>query len=149
MRRPPIRQLLGWLFAIGGAVALFLGWWGVSGTALTAKQVPYLVSGGFTGICLLVLAAACFASDDVRRSLDRLADVERQVETLYTLLTEPENSSPADDGVLVAVADGRSYHRRGCRLVEGKDAAVIDQSAAAARGLTPCRVCDPPGLRVA
>lgn len=155
MTQPPVRQLLGWLLAAGGAAALFLGWYGASGTAVTAKQVPYVVSGGLTGVCLLVLAAACFASDDVRRRLDRLDHVEQQVDTLYRLLTAPDGSTADaagddDEGELVALAGGGSYHRRGCRLVRGKDTAVaVAPAAAADRGLTACRVCDPPGLRVA
>jgi hypothetical protein len=149
VKRVPVRQLLGWCLTAAGAVALFLGWWGASGTAVTAKQVPYVVSGGLTGVCLLVLAAACFASDDVRRSLNRVADLERQVETMYRLLTGPEPVA-ADDGELVALAGGSSYHRRGCRLVTGKDGAeAIAPSDAAARRLAPCRVCDPPGEQVA
>jgi hypothetical protein len=152
VNRLPVRQLLGWCLTAAGAVALFLGWWGASGTAVTAKQVPYVVSGGLTGVCLLVLAAACFASDDVRRSLSRVADLERQVETMYRLLTEPdaETAAAVADGELVALAGGSSYHRRGCRLVAGKDtAAAIAPSDAVARGLTPCRVCDPAGEQVA
>jgi hypothetical protein len=132
-----------------GAAALFLGWYGASGTAVTAKQVPYVVSGGLTGVCLLVLAAACFATDDVRRPLDRLAEMERKVDLLYGLLTDPDEPAQ-DDGELVALESGNSYHRRSCRLVQGKDTArSVTSAAAAARGLTPCRVCDPPGLRVA
>jgi hypothetical protein len=149
MRRPPIRQLLGGVFALLGAGALFLGWWGVSGTALTAKQVPYIVSGGLSGVCLLVLAAAFFATDDVRRRLDHLDDVERKVDLLYRLLTEDSEQASVDDE-LVALHGGRSYHRRTCRLVQGKAAAhPIDLRTAADRGLSPCALCDPPGLRVA
>ena len=123
MNRVPVRQLLGWSLTAAGAAALFLGWWGASGTAVTAKQVPYVVSGGLTGVCLLVLAAACFASDDVRRSLNRVAELERQVETMYRLLTDPdvEATEATDDGRLVALPGGSSYHRPGCRLVVGKD----------------------------
>ena len=54
----------------------------------------------------------------------------------------------ADD--LVALAGGRSYHRAGCRLVEGKAAAEpVDVALVAERELSPCRLCDPPGLQVA
>jgi hypothetical protein len=149
MSRPPIRQLLGGVFALLGAAALFLGWWGVSGTALTAKQVPYIVSGGLSGVCLLVLAAAFFATDDVRRRLDHLDEVERKVDLLYRLLTE-DSTETAVDNDLVALDGGRSYHRHSCRLVQGKETArPIDLRTAAERGLAPCALCDPPGLRVA
>ncbi|MCU1590178.1 MAG: hypothetical protein JWP11_1434 [Frankiales bacterium] len=149
MTRPPLRQVLGGAFALLGVAALFLGWWGVSGAALTAKQVPYLVSGGLSGVCLLVLAAACFATDDIRRRLDRLDEVERKVDLLYRLLTEEDVPASAEEE-LVALDGGRSYHRRSCRLVQGKAAArTLQPPAAAERGLTPCALCEPPGLRVA
>ena len=150
MRRPPARQLLGWTLAGLGALALGLGWWGVSGTALTAKQIPYVVSGGLTGTCLLFLAAACFAADDIGRRMGRLDEVERKVDRLYRLLTEDAPVAAASDEGLVALTGGRSYHRPGCRLVEGKPgAAAVDSASVAERGLTPCRLCDPSGLQVA
>jgi hypothetical protein len=149
MRRLPARQLLAWALAALGVVALFLGWWGVSGTALTAKQIPYVVSGGLTGTCLLVLAAAAFASDDVGRRLDRLDEVERKVDQLYRLLTD-EAAAPEAVVALVALDGGTSYHLPTCRLVHGKPAAhAVDIETAAARGLRPCRLCDPPGVQVA
>jgi hypothetical protein len=149
MRRPPIRQLLGAVLAALGVLALILGWWGVSGTALTAKQIPYVVSGGLTGTCLLVLAAAAFASDDVGRRLDRLDEVERKVDQLYRLLTEEMAVTEGAVG-LVALDGGTSYHLPSCRLVHGKPAAhAVDMETAVARGLRPCRLCDPPGVQVA
>lgn len=136
-----IRPLVAWLLALGGAVALFLGWWGVSGTALPAKQIPYLVSGGLTGVSLLVLAAALFAADDIRQRLAGLDQVEQRVAELYRLLTE-------EPGVVrgreVAVPGGRSYHRPDCRLVLGRDQAQeVEAAEIAERGLTPCRLCEP------
>jgi hypothetical protein len=147
MRRLPARVVLGCLLAVAGAVALFLGWYGVSGTPLTAKQVPYLISGGLSGVCLVLLAAACFATDDVRRSLSRVESLEQKVDQLYSLLTESD--LPADDDALVALERGSAYHRASCRLVVGKSARPLDSGVAAARSLVPCRLCDPPGLRVA
>jgi hypothetical protein len=144
-----MRLVLAWSLTALGATALFLGWYGASGTALTAKQIPYVVSGGLTGVCLLVLAAACFAADDVRRSLSRVSELERKLGLLYELLTDPDEPV-AGEGELVALSGGGAYHRRSCRLVQGK--ASVEQvtpAIAASRGLTPCRVCEPPGLRVA
>jgi hypothetical protein len=133
--------LVGWLLALAGAVALFLGWWGVSGTALPAKQIPYLVSGGLTGVCLLVLAAAWFASQDIKARLSGLDAVERQVAELYRLLTEEPGTSST--GLLV-VPGGKSYHRTTCRLVQGRDdAEPVTGEQAAGRSLQPCRLCDP------
>jgi hypothetical protein len=134
-----------------------LGWYGVSGEALTAKQLPYLVSGGLTGVGLLVLAAAFLATDDVRRQLDRLSEVERKVDDLYALfaadVADPSVTASArtttvpETGDLVALPGGTSFHRRDCGLVAGKaDVQAVDAAAVAQRGLRPCRICEPPAL---
>jgi hypothetical protein len=132
------RVLLGWVLLLAGAAALFLGWYGVSGTAVTAKQVPYVVSGGLVGVALVVLAASVFATDDVRRRLQRVDELESRVAELCALLLEtPTDEAPA---VVLAVPGGSTYHRPECRLVVGKESAepVIEPGR-----LRPCRLCDP------
>lgn len=60
-----------------GAVALILGWIGVSGEAFPAKQLPYLISGGIAGVFILGLGALCWLSADLRdewTKLDRIED---------------------------------------------------------------------------
>ena len=158
-----VRPVVGWVLAALGLLALLLGWYGVSGEALTAKQLPYLVSGGLTGIGLLIVAAVFLATDDVRRQLARLGEVERKVDDLYALFaadlaetaapqpvggqpvpTQPATAAPAATDGVVALPAGTSYHRPDCALVAGKDgAAVVDVAAVTDRGLRPCRVCDP------
>ena len=141
-----VRPFLGWLLALLGALALFLGWYGVSGTAVPAKQLPYLVSGGLTGVALVVLAAAFFAADDVRRRFAHLERVERKVDELYALLTEADDEPPST-GAYVAVDGGASFHLPSCRLVLGKDTAhELDRREVLTSGLAPCRVCDPPAV---
>lgn len=135
------RPALAWLLALGGAVALFLGWWGVSGTPLPGKQIPYLVSGGLVGVALLVLAAAAFATQDVRSQLAALQAVEQRVEELYRLLTEETVTS---DEQRVAVPGGKTFHRASCRLAQGRDGVkAVSEAQLRRRGLTPCRLCDP------
>jgi hypothetical protein len=133
-----LRPVAGPLLALLGAVALFLGWYGVSGTPVPAKQLPYVVSGGLTGVALVVLAAAFFATEDVRRQLAELRDVAAKVDRLYDLLTEPEERA---DVTPVLVEGGTTVHRPSCRLVAGKTArAATDEELSKLR---PCRVCDP------
>ena len=159
-----VRPIVGWVLAALGGLALLLGWYGVSGEALTAKQLPYLVSGGLTGIGLLVLAAVFLATEDVRRQLDRLGEVERKVDALYglfaadlaettsTSVVPPTTVAPApratqSDTAPLALPSGSSYHRPGCALVTGKsEAEQVDAATASARGLRPCRVCEPDPL---
>jgi hypothetical protein len=152
------RPYVAWVLIALGALAIFLGWYGVSGQSLTAKQLPYLVSGGLTGIALIVVAAALLVTDGVRREVGRLADIERKVDDLYALLVldappaeaPPADTSPTDapaggeTSEVVALPTGASYHRPGCALIAGKPAAVpVDERAIESRGLRPCAVCEP------
>jgi hypothetical protein len=155
-----VRPVLGWVLAALGGLALLLGWYGVSGQALTAKQLPYLVSGGLTGIGLLILAGVFLATEDVRRQLGRLDEVERKVDALYGLFaTDLAEAAPAtatrpasrtaerSTGTVLALPAGSSYHRPECALVANKDdAGPVDAASVGARGLRPCRVCDPDPL---
>jgi hypothetical protein len=145
------RPYVGWVLAVLGALALLLGWWGVSGEALTAKQLPYLVSGGLTGVALIVLAAVFLGTDDVRRQLARVTELERKVDELHALFVAELDAAPAKsvaqaphDGAVLALPSGTSYHRPDCALVAGKtDAAPVTTAAISRRSLRPCRVCDP------
>jgi hypothetical protein len=151
------RPYVGWGLAAGGAIALFVGWFGVSGESLTAKQLPYLVSAGLTGVALFILAGVFLATDDVRRQFDRIAELERKVDDLYTLFVTELSSPPTPAqpqgarprGTVLALPSGSSYHRADCALVAGKDdATAVSADDVAARGLRPCRVCDPDAGRV-
>lgn len=140
-----VRPVLGWLLVAAGALALFLGWYGVSGQALTAKQLPYLVSGGLSGIGLIVVAGVFLATDDVRRQLQRLDAFERKIDDLYGLFIEsgatPGEAEPTE---FVALPGGASFHRADCTLVAGKPSARrLTSAAASERGLRPCRLCEP------
>ena len=154
-----VRPVVGWVLAALGALALFLGWYGVSGEALTSKQLPYLVSGGLTGIALVVVASAFLATEDIRRQLSRVDDLQRKVDDLYSLFVEelavPAQADatdtavavPTDGDAVVALPAGSSYHRASCALATGKaEAVAVDAKAIRARKLRACRVCDPPAV---
>jgi hypothetical protein len=70
-------RVLSWVAVIAGAVALIIGWVGVSGTGYASGQLPYIISGGIGGIFLLGLGAMTWMSADLRdewRKLDRLEE---------------------------------------------------------------------------
>jgi hypothetical protein len=151
------RPYLGWILLALGAIAIFLGWFGVSGQSLTAKQLPYLISGGLTGLGLIVVGAAFLATDNLHRQIARLEGVERKVDDLYALLvlepppspvppasTPPEPPEGAALTGVVALPSGTTFHRPACALVQGKtEAHEVDAAAIEARALRPCPVCDP------
>jgi hypothetical protein len=79
---------LGWdrlsaaiLIAVG-AVAVILGWIGVSGADLPSKQLPYLVSGGIGGLYILGVAALLWLSGDLRDEWSRLGEIKTMLGTL-------------------------------------------------------------------
>lgn len=64
-----------------GALALLIGYLGVSGTALTYEQLPYIVSGGLLGIALIGVGSTLWLSADLTdewRKLDRVEDALQQ-----------------------------------------------------------------------
>jgi hypothetical protein len=70
-------RVAAWVCIAVGAIALLLGWLGVSGTAYTAEQVPYVISGGVVGVFLLGLGALLWLSADLRDEWRKLDAIER------------------------------------------------------------------------
>lgn len=59
---------VGVAMVILGAVLVVAGYWGASGTAVIAEQIPYAISGGAGGLALIVVGSSLV----VRFSLARL-----------------------------------------------------------------------------
>ena len=152
------RPYAGWCFYGFGALLIVLGYLGVSGESIVAKQLPYLVSGGIGGVLLAVLGAYLLGIDALRRDGGRLDRMERQIEELHrALLERPDapavTAAPIDAGhradrafpeaTVVLVEAGESYHRASCALVDGKQRTAVPASDAVGRGLRPCPVCEP------
>ncbi len=77
-------RVLAWAFVVVGAIALIIGWVGVSGSAYAAGQLPYIISGGIGGIFLLGVGATLWLSADLRdewRKLDCIEDALREGST--------------------------------------------------------------------
>jgi hypothetical protein len=77
------------LAALAGAIELLIGWIGTSGTEHVAKQIPYVVSDGLTGIFLLGLAAVLWISADLR---DEWRELRRVGSLLEQELTQRQGS---------------------------------------------------------
>jgi hypothetical protein len=84
-----------WLCVIAGAVALVLGYFGVSGTLETGKQLPYVVSGGLAGLFLLGLGAMLWLSADLRDEWRKLDAIDRHLTATGAL---PSAAELAVDG---------------------------------------------------
>jgi hypothetical protein len=82
----PVRRLVGWACVVAGVVVLLLGYAGVTGTSLVAKQLPYLISGGLFGVALVVVGSALIGRRSSGKGGDRLDQVERALNEVTAVL---------------------------------------------------------------
>ena len=67
------------VLALAGLLALLVSWIGVSSTIFTYKQMPYVVSGGLLGVCLVSMAGALWRSADLRDAWRKLEQIRDEV----------------------------------------------------------------------
>lgn len=137
---------LGVLLCLLGFVAIFLGWNGTASTNIIMAQFPYLISGGIAGLAIIVIGAAMLIVQNAREDRARLeATLERLI------LAVEHNAGPrgaaAGTSAGMVLAGGASYHRLECSLPATREEAhLVPIEDVVARGLAPCRVCQPPAL---
>lgn len=85
------------VLAVLGAIALTVGWFGVSGSVYPAEQLPYIMSGGLGGLLLVAAAATLWLSADLRDEWRHLDGLERRIEARI--------DAAVADAVAAAVAD--------------------------------------------
>lgn len=82
---------LGLVLPLVGLVLIGVGWWGASGTALVAEQIPLLISGGVLGVGLAVIGVGLYIRFSLARVLrfwlarfvvEQQAQTDRVVEAL-------------------------------------------------------------------
>lgn len=103
--------IAGIILPLLGLLAIFIGWWGASGSAYPAEQLPYVISGGLLGVGLIIAGAALFVRYSMTRYMrfwllrviyeertqtDRTVETLERVETLLRSATRPR--SKADQG---------------------------------------------------
>jgi hypothetical protein len=74
-------RVAAWVSIALGAVFLIVGWQRVADEALTARQIPYILSGGIGGLFLLGLGGILWLSADLRDEWRKLDAIERQQRT--------------------------------------------------------------------
>jgi len=95
-----------WGLVAAGAVVVVLGWAGVSGSALPAEQLPYIISAGVGGMFLLGLGATLWLSADLRDEWRKLDRIERRLGPIHNDHS-PAPAIGADEPVLVPVGELR------------------------------------------
>lgn len=128
-----------------GLLAIALGWNGASGNLVGSAQTPYLLSGGFAGLGLVVFGSALMITQSAREDRQRLEGLLAQMLDAQQAASTGVGSVPSDvDGLFAAGT--ASYHVPGCRLVDGREeVSYVTAAEASARDLKACRVCQPEG----
>jgi hypothetical protein len=62
---------------VAGALAVLLGWLGVSRSAYSAESLPYIVSGGFFGLLAVAAGGVLWLSADLRDEWRKLDSIEQ------------------------------------------------------------------------
>lgn len=154
-----VRPVLGYVLVALGLLLLLMAYLGVSREVLVAKQLPYLVSGGLSGLSAVTLGSRLLLIEDLRRDAGRLDRLERAVTELHAvLLSRPDAPDPALSGTtrgsaanghaapeqLLALTGGDSFHRQDCPIVEGKTTTKpLTATTAQRKGLRACPMCQP------
>lgn len=147
-RRVRLGRVLGLVFIAAGFVVIGKAWDGAASINFATGQLPYLLSGGFMGLGLIITGATLLFLSTVRseRSLmtEQYEEMNRLLSRNLSRLQISANGAGGEDREQV-IAASNHYHVAGCRVLEGKsDIATVLVEQAVAEGLEPCRVCAPP-----
>lgn len=108
------RLVLAVVAVVAGALALLLGWYGVSGTYDPGEQMSYVVSGGLGGLFLAGVGAALVSSSNMRQATRKIDDLQRGMDELTaTVLQLRTELADARDAAAAAAAESAPPARRG------------------------------------
>lgn len=149
---------LGLSFCVAGLAAIWAGWNGAASYNDIRKQFPYLISGGVTGLALVVIGVGLLIIQSQRADRVQLEANLTELRLILERLTAVPATigSEADSGGTggtpeppgLVVAGPGAYHRPTCKLVAGRDLRKMTPDQAATAGLDPCRTCRPADAEV-
>jgi hypothetical protein len=125
-----------------GAVAMILGWWGVSGATARSDQYDWL-NVGVAGV-IVIGAANCGWLVAARRRLAAHAGAVYQRVDTQAVSPDPQGAVvPSTQAALVAATGMRHYHRADCEYARGKKVSAATLARHDRAGRRPCPVCRP------
>ena len=148
-RRVRLSRLLGLALIVIGFAVIAKAWDGAASKFTLPEMFPYLLSGGFFGLGLVITGAMLLFLGTLRAERQVLTDRYEEMATLLSrnlarMAVSVNGSESSGEHV---IAGATAYHRPGCRVLQGKDDLMpIPLEQAVGEGLAACRVCDPPTL---
>jgi hypothetical protein len=131
-----------------GLIFIGIGYNGSAGHLDLRAQFPYLLSGGFVGLSLVVIGSAMLINQGAREDRSRMESILQQLLDAQLAATGTSTRAPADANGLFA-AGTASFHVPGCRLVDGREeVSYVTAAEASSRDLKACRVCQPEATNV-
>jgi hypothetical protein len=145
-RRVRLGRILGFVFVTVGFVIIGVAWNGAASINFAQGQIPYLLSGGFLGVALIVTGCVLLMLSTIRAERQVMTELfENMARLLGRNLARMQFSSNGAslDGQVVATTT--TYHLAECKVLVGKQGLTsVTIQQAQAEGLEPCRVCNPP-----
>ena len=144
----------GALFMALGLVIILFAWYGSAHTPYIQHQIPYLVSGSFIGLGLMIVGGLMYWAHWLYRIYDQAdlhhsADVARQEVLFAKVIAALEGAAGTGpvvalgEDAFVATATGTNVHRADCTIVARHPSGLRRVSAAEAATMSPCRICQP------
>ena len=146
-RRVRLGRVLGLGFIGGGFIVIGKAWEGAASINSAPGQLPYLLSGGFLGIGMILTGGVLLFLATVRAERQLLSDRFDEMSTLLARNLARLGYSANGNGAsgIEVVAGANVYHLADCKILQGKEnLTTMSLELAANEGLKPCRVCSPP-----
>lgn len=113
-------RIAAWCCVVVGAMALLIGWMGVSDTPYPAEQIPFVISGGIGGVFLLGVGAMLWISADIHDEWRKLEEIDELLRSRSDLDRRVISKDPVTVGAGAAAStNGTSGRIR--RAARSKD----------------------------
>jgi hypothetical protein len=132
-------QLAGAVLPFLGVLAIIAAWYGVSHTARSWRQTPYVVSGGLLGLGLIFLGGFSYFAFWMTKLVQETHQQTAVLERIEAALTGRRPGDVGEDALVVDSAN--VVHRGDCPLLAGRP--EVQPLGRKRRGLSACPVCDP------
>lgn len=130
----------GFVFVFAGFGSIYLAWYGASRSIREIEQIPYMISGAFTGLGLIFLGGLMLATAMWASLVKRFERELREGSTPESATSEDGLRDRRSMNGFVGTKSGKLYHRPDCPMVaRGKDVRKLTSL----RNREPCQICKP------